>query len=172
MNRQIILIALMGCFAASAFAAPSWETDFKRAAKKADRKDRYMLLDFTGSDWCGWCIKLNKEVFDKSDFKDYARKNLILVEVDFPRMKKQKKSLEEQNADLALEYGIRGYPTIIILAPDGTLVAKTGYKRGGAEKYVEHLKKLIYKYENAPHEDSTAKDRKKGREDNREGSGR
>ena len=90
MKRQLILIALMGCFTASAFAGSSWETDFKRAAKKADRKDRYMLLDFTGSDWCGWCIKLNKEVFDKSDFKDYARKNLILVEVDFPRMKKQK----------------------------------------------------------------------------------
>ncbi len=172
MNRQLILIALMGCFTASAFAGSAWETDFKRAAKKADRKDRYMLLDFTGSDWCGWCIKLNNEVFNKPEFKDYARKNLILVEVDFPRKKKQKKSLEKQNADLALKYGIRGYPTIIILAPDGTFVAKTGYKRGGAEKYVAHLEKLIDKYENEPYEDSAAKDRKKGRDENREGSGK
>jgi len=131
-----------------------------------------MLLDFTGSDWCGWCIKLNNEVFNKSDFKDYARKNLILVEVDFPRKKKQKKTLENQNADLALKYGIRGYPTIIILAPDGTFVAKTGYKRGGAEKYVAHLEKLIDKYENEPYEDSDGEDRKKERYDNREGSGK
>lgn len=172
MNRQLILIALMGCFTASAFAAPAWETYFKRAAKKADRKDRYMLLDFTGSDWCGWCIKLNNEVFNKSEFKDYARKNLVLVEVDFPRKKKQKKSLEEQNADLALRYGVRGYPTIIILAPDGTFVAKTGYKRGGAEKYVAHLEKLIDKYENEPYEDGDDEDREKGRDYNREGSGK
>ena len=172
MNRQLILIALIGCFTASAFAAPSWETDFKRAAKKADRKDRYMLLDFTGSDWCGWCIKLDNEVFNKSEFKDYARKNLILVEVDFPRKKKQSKSLEKQNADLALRYGIRGYPSIIILAPDGTFVAKTGYKRGGAEKYVAHLEELIDKYETEPYEDSDDKDRKRERDDNREGSGK
>ena len=172
MNRQLILIALMGCFTASAFAAPVWETNFKRAAKKADRKDRYMLLDFTGSDWCIWCIKLDKEVFNKSDFKDYARKNLILVEVDFPRKKKQSKSLEEQNVDLARSYGVRGYPTVIILAPDGTFVAKTGYKRGGAEKYVAHLEKLIAKYEKGPYENGFDEDSENKKDDNREGSGR
>ncbi|MDP6450987.1 MAG: hypothetical protein QF773_09230, partial [Lentisphaeria bacterium] len=89
------------------------------------------------------------------------------------RKKKQSKSLGEQNADLALRYGIRGYPSIIILAPDGTFVAKTGYKRGGAEKYVAHLKKLIDKYENEPYKDDDEdEDRQKKRDDNREGSGK
>ena len=127
-----------------------------------------MLLDFTGSDWCIWCLKLNKEVFDKSDFKDYARKNLILVEVDFPRNKRQSRSLENQNADLASKYGIRGYPTIVILAPDGTLVAKTGYKRGGAEKYIAHLEKLIANYEKGPYKDGDDEDRKNERGGNRD----
>jgi len=102
-----------------------------------------MLLDFTGSDWCGWCIKLKKEVFTKAAFKKYADAELVLVELDFPRNKPQSQEIKEQNEALAKKYGIRGFPTIVLLSPEGELVGKTGYRRGGAEAYVKHLEELI-----------------------------
>ena len=73
----------------SAWAEPSWETDYKKAQDQAKAGNKLVLLDFTGSDWCGWCIKLDREVFSKPEFKDYATKNLVLVELDFPRAKAQ-----------------------------------------------------------------------------------
>src|SRR5213083_3508571 len=64
-----------------------WLTDLPKAQAKAKEEKKLVMLDFTGSDWCGWCIKLNKEVFSKPEFAEYAKKNLVLVEVDFPRHK-------------------------------------------------------------------------------------
>ena len=102
-----------------------------------------MLLDFTGSDWCGWCIRLKEEVFSKKSFQAYAKDKLVLVQVDFPRKKGQSKELKEQNRTLAEKYGIRGYPTIILLSPDGDFMQQTGYQAGGAEAYIKHLEGLI-----------------------------
>ena len=123
--------------------AKDWETDFKKASATAKKSGKYMLLDFTGSDWCGWCIKLDDEVFSKSSFKSYARGNLVRVMLDFPRNKRMSKKLISQNAELAKKYGVSGYPTVLILSPDGDLVGKTGYKKGGPKKYVEHLTAMI-----------------------------
>lgn len=127
----------------STHAASHWETDFEHAQKLASESGKYMLLDFTGSDWCGWCIRLKDEVFSKKSFLAYAKEKLVLVQVDFPRKKAQSKELKEQNQALASKYGIRGYPTIIILSPKGDFVQQTGYQAGGAEAYVEHLEELI-----------------------------
>lgn len=121
----------------------AWITDFDAAKAKAEADGKPMLVDFTGSDWCGWCIKLDKEVFSKEAFKDYAAKNLILVEIDFPRQKAQSDKLKAQNRALAEKYGVRGFPTILLLDADGEVIKKTGYRRGGAEKYVEHLKGIL-----------------------------
>jgi protein disulfide-isomerase len=129
--------------------AAEWETDFAKASTNASKAGLYMLLDFSGSDWCGWCVKLDKEVFSKPEFKAYAKTNLVCVLVDFPREKHQSKNLKEQNAALSKKYGIRGFPTIVILTPDGELVDQTGYREGGPAKYVEHLKGIIAKYEEA-----------------------
>ncbi|NQT92769.1 MAG: thioredoxin family protein [Lentisphaerae bacterium] len=126
-----------------AFAGAKWETDFEAASKKAKASNRYMLLDFSGSDWCGWCIRLDKEVFSKKDFKDYAKKNLVCVLVDFPRRKALRKRVAEQNKKLAAKYKVRGYPTVMILSPGGDTVAQTGYRKGGAKAYVKHLGELI-----------------------------
>jgi len=120
-----------------------WMTDFEAAKTKARAENKALLLDFTGSDWCGWCIKLKDEVFTQAAFKEYAAENLILVELDFPRNKPQSEALVLQNETLAEKYAIRGFPTILILSPDGELVEKTGYKKGGAENYVQHLKSII-----------------------------
>jgi len=127
----------------NATAAEGWETDFAAASKQAKADGKYMLLDFTGSDWCGWCIKLDREVFAKDEFKAFAKTDLVPVMLDFPRRKKLAPELAQQNRSLAAKYAVRGYPTILVLSPDGDLVQKTGYRRGGPEAYVTHLQQII-----------------------------
>jgi protein disulfide-isomerase len=139
-------LALVALAAANlAKAEDGWTTDYKKAVEQAKSEKKLVLLDFTGSDWCGWCMKLDKEVFKKTEFKNYAKQSLILVQLDFPHEKPQSKKVKEQNAALAAKYKIQGYPTIIILSPEGELVGQTGYQPGGAEKYVEHLKSIVAK---------------------------
>lgn len=120
-----------------------WETDFELAKKRAKEENKSLLIDFTGSDWCGWCIRLNKEVFSKPEFQEYAAKHLIMVELDFPRKKKLPDKLKEQNDKLQEEFKIEGFPTVILLNPRGREVARTGYEEGGPAKYVEHVKGLL-----------------------------
>ncbi len=141
-----ILIVIMVMLCCSKTEAKEWGTDFKKAAVVAKASDKYILLDFSGSDWCMWCMKLDKEVFSQNDFKNFVKDNLVCVLVDFPRAIKQTKKLKRQNKDLAQKYGVRGFPTIIILSPDGELVGKTGYEKGGARKYAQHLKEIIDEY--------------------------
>ena len=129
---------------AGAYASEGWETDFAKASAKAKAEGKYMLIDFSGSDWCGWCVKLDKEVFSKGTFKDYAKDNLVLVLADFPRDKsKQSEKLQKQNEALKNKYNVGGFPTVFILSPDGKLVNKTGYQPGGPEAYVTYIKKVI-----------------------------
>jgi len=121
-----------------------WNTDFERAKAKAKAEGKYMLVDFSGSDWCGWCVKLGKEVFSQNAFKAYAHENLVLMLVDFPRDKsKQSADEQKQNQALAEEFGIQGFPTVYILDPDGTPIDKTGYQAGGSGAYVEYIKTVI-----------------------------
>ncbi len=126
----------------SAFAGKMWETDFEKASANAKASNRYMLLNFSGSDWCGWCIKLDDEVFSKKDFKNYAKENLVCVLVDSPRSGLRKK-LEKQNNALKTKYNITGFPSVLILDPSGEEIFKTGYKKGGPEKYIEQLDVII-----------------------------
>jgi len=121
----------------------SWLTDFEAAKKKAVEKKLHILVDFSGSDWCGWCIRLEQEVFSKKEFKDYADKNLVLFLADFPRGKELPEKTVEQNRELAAKYGVQGFPTVLLLGADGKLLARTGYQEGGAEAYVKHLKELL-----------------------------
>ena len=137
-----LAIGLMGSVRAG---AGEWETDFAKASEQAKKESKHMLLDFSGSDWCGWCVKLDKEVFKKSEFKEYAKQNLVLVLLDFPHSKPQSKKLKDQNKELAPKYGVNGFPSVIVLSPEGELIGKTGYQPGGPEKYVEHLKAMIGK---------------------------
>ncbi len=136
----LALIVMLYC---SKSEAISWETDFEKALATAKTSGKYILLDFSGSDWCGWCIRLEKEVFSQNAFKDFAEENLVCVLVDFPRAKEQTDQLKQQNLDLARKYSVRGYPTIIILSSDGKPVGKTGYLQGGPWEYARHLKKII-----------------------------
>ena len=120
-----------------------WLTDFEKARERADNRDVPILVNFAGSDWCGWCIRLEKEAFSKQAFKAYAKDNLVLMLADFPRNKQQAPEVKKQNQRLARKYQIRGFPTVLLLNPNGRVIARTGYKAGGAEAYVEHLKSLV-----------------------------
>lgn len=143
MKRLTLLLSSLLATAAFAFAGSGWSDDFEAAKAQAKKENKVILLDFTGSDWCGWCIKLDKEVFSKKEFKDYAKDKLVLVEVDFPHDKRQSKKLKEQNEELAKTFGVRGYPSIILVDAEGKKLAATGYKEGGPASYVQHLKTLL-----------------------------
>ena len=146
MLRSIIcgVVAFAG-LSVLAGESKEWGTDYEAALRKAKEENKHVLLDFSGSDWCGWCIKLDEEVFSKKPFKDYAATDLVLVLVDFPRGKKQSDELKKQNEKLAEKYRIRGFPTVILLDSEGKLVGRTGYQQGGPEKYVKHLQELVGK---------------------------
>ncbi len=120
-----------------------WQTDFAAAQAKAKAENKLLLADFTGSDWCPWCQKLKAEVFDKKPFAVQAAKQFVLVQLDFPHEKELPAELKQQNDKLARQYGINTFPSILILHPNGGLIAHTGYREGGAEGYCEWLGDLL-----------------------------
>ncbi len=126
-----------------AVGAEGWLTDFEQARKQAAEKSRPILVNFSGSDWCGWCIRLDNEVLDQAEFKAYAKDNLVLFIADFPRQKKLPEQTERQNRALLERYGVRGFPTVLLVNAKGDVIGRTGYRPGGAQAYVEHIKALV-----------------------------
>ncbi len=118
-------------------SAGTWITDWEQAKKLSKATGRPILADFTGSDWCGWCIKLKKEVFSQPEFKKWSAKKVILLELDFPRNKTLPDALKKQNAMLQQKYQIRGYPTILFLDANEKVLARSGYLKGGAEAWIK-----------------------------------
>src|SRR5262249_3241150 len=104
--------------------------------------NKLILIDFTGSDWCPWCIKLKKEVFSQSEFVEYAEKNLVPVEVDFPRKKQLPAELKKANQALQQKYQIQGYPTVVVLDGSGKKLGELGYQPGGPKAFIAELEKL------------------------------
>lgn len=123
-----------------------WITDFENAKTVSKEKDVPILVNFSGSDWCRWCIILADEVFSEDAFKEFAKDNLVLFVADFPRQKEQLKEIKDQNRKLMEKYEIQGFPTVVLLNSKGKLLARTGYRDGGAEAYVEHLKELMKRF--------------------------
>ena len=145
-NLRLITILLMVVFSTCNIVfANDWLEDYQQAVKIASESDKMILMNFTGSDWCGWCIRLDKEVFSTATFKKYAEENLVLLKIDFPRRITQTNELRQQNADLQRTHNIRGYPTIVLLDKDEKVVAQTGYMKGGASNYVKNLERAIGK---------------------------
>ena len=100
MKTLLRSLAVLAATVSFAFGSEGWMTNWEEAKAKAKAENKPILINLTGSDWCGWCIKLDKEVFSKKEFKDYAKENLVLVELDFPQGKRQSKKLQEQNEKL------------------------------------------------------------------------
>ena len=125
------------------YGAGNWHTDFEAAKKMAEQEGKDLLVNFTGSDWCGWCIKLRKEAFDQEAFRKGAKDLFVLVELDFPRDRsKLSKETREQNEQLKNRFEIRGFPTILLCDAQGRPYARTGYQPGGGTNYVDHLASL------------------------------
>ena len=137
----ICLLAVLALLGVNA-AASEWLTDLPEAQARAKTEKKMVLLDFTGSDWCGWCIKLHNEVFSKPEFAEYAKKNLVLVEVDFPRKKKLSAEQKKANDALQQKYRIDGYPTIIVLNGEGKKIGELGYMPGGPKAFIAELEKV------------------------------
>jgi thiol-disulfide isomerase/thioredoxin len=118
----------------------SWGTDLPSALNQAQSENKLVLLDFTGSDWCPWCIKFDHDVLSTSEFASYAGNKLVLVKLDFPRHTEQDAALKQANRELYQEFNVNGYPTYILLNPSGKeLGRQVGYAEGGPSAFIAEL---------------------------------
>lgn len=120
-----------------------WLTDFNLAKTEAKESKKYIIINFSGSDWCGPCIRMHKEIFDSEDFSAYAKGNLVLVRADFPRLKKNQLTAEQlkKNNDLALKYNPEGdFPLTVLLDADGKVVKEwRGYQNVSPKDFVKQI---------------------------------
>jgi protein disulfide-isomerase len=151
-KKRIILIA----FVLSSFAVQAqelkWETNINKAISVSNKTKKPMLLFFTGSDWCGWCIRLQKEVLKTPEFAAWAKKNVVLVELDYPRKTPQSEVIKAQNAGLQEVFGIQGFPTIYFATakvkggkPSFTGIGSTGYVAGGPTAWLAEANDILKK---------------------------
>lgn len=125
-------------------AAAEWHADYDAAAKVAKAENKDLLVDFTGSDWCPPCMRLEQDVFSKPEFLASAKKDFVLVKLDFPRGEEAKKKVPhpERNEELRDKFEVTGYPTVLLLDSSGEVYGSTGYRPGSPAEYVEHLGEL------------------------------
>ena len=139
----LVAAAVSLVFASLTRAESHWLHDYNKAQEEAKTNHKLLFLNFTGSDWCGWCIKLDKDIFSQPQFKNYAHDNLVLVELDFPRRKSLPTEEKKQNMHLAQQYEVLGFPTIVVLNSSGQKVWQfDGYFPGGPEAFIAQLQKL------------------------------
>jgi len=133
----IIAVMLLGVARAG---AEGWVSDFGKAVEMAKTSNKNILMDFTGSDWCPWCIRMDKEVLDTKEFKDYAAKKLVLMLVDFPQSKQLPQKTQDQNNDLQKKYGAEGFPTFILVDKNGNVLGQqVGYLEGGPSAFIAKI---------------------------------
>lgn len=131
----------------------TWHTDMAKASELSMKEKKPLMLFFTGSDWCGWCIRLQNEVFKKEEFTKWAKENVILVELDYPRRTPQDQAVKQQNQQMQQIFQVRGYPTIWLVNPEKTddgkvnlsALGSTGYVAGGPEKWLEGANSILKK---------------------------
>jgi thioredoxin-related protein len=120
-----------------------WLTDLPKAQAQAKKENKLVLMDFNGSDWCPPCKALRKNVLSSEAFLEFARKNLVLVDVDFPRQKKQREEVRKANEALSDKFGISVFPTVIVLSSDGKELKRTeGYGGESTKTFIAELEKL------------------------------
>lgn len=126
------------------YSSEGWIQDLDTALKESEKTGKVVLADFTGSDWCGWCIKLDEEVFSQDDFKLWASKNVILCSIDSPR---DRTALGEEqfakNQQYTQKYKVQGFPTIALLNKDGIVLGKSGFVRGGPGPFIDAMNEIL-----------------------------
>ena len=131
--------------APSTTAEGLWLTDYATAQEISRRERKPLFLLFTGTDWCPWCVRLEKEALSAPEFAAWAKDNLVLLKLDFLQFSPQPQKLINQNSALRQKYNIEAFPTVLITTSDGEIIAQTGYQEGGGASYVAHLKTLLGK---------------------------
>lgn len=131
MFKNILYVTGLAAAVAPAFAALEWSTDLDAARTRAAAEGKSVLIDFTGSDWCGYCIQLKKNVFDTPEFEAFAKDKFLFVEIDVPQdVKRIGQELYNKNQQLCKQYKIAGFPTIMLMSPEGYVI---GGFVGGAD---------------------------------------
>ena len=166
-----ILITLLLVVAASTTQAQeglTWHTDLKKATEIAQQEQKPLFLFFTGSDWCGWCIRLQNEVFKTPEFMAWAKEKVVLVELDFPRRTPQSDAIKLQNNEMQQMFQVQGYPTVWLVKPtikDGKTnfeqLGKTGYVAGGPAAWLKGGNEILVKFVADPKPAPVKKEKKK-----------
>ena len=138
MNKIVpgLLLALLFSCAPRTGRAFEWRTDLPAAAADARQQLKVLLLNFSGSDWCGWCQRLDAEVFSTDAFRTYADAQLVPVLVDFPSQTQLPPDLQARNESLAMQFQISGFPALLLFSPAGELLVQLGYQPGGPDAYL------------------------------------
>ena len=131
-----------------------WHTNLNEAIEISNKEGKPLFLFFTGSDWCGWCIRLQTEVFKTPEFIAWAKEKVVLVELDFPRKTPQSDEIKKQNSELQQFFAVRGYPTVWFAKPglstDGKIsfeqLGSTGYVAGGPSVWIKGADEIISKF--------------------------
>jgi len=147
----ILLLVALGSFSAKAQESAEWHTDFNKAMAISNKTHKPLFMFFTGSDWCGWCMKLQKEVFKTPEFEKWAKDNVVLLELDFPKRTPQSDEIKQQNANLNSFFQVRGYPTVwvadVTKTDDGKIQfsarGSSGYVAGGPSAWLEGANKIL-----------------------------
>jgi thioredoxin-related protein len=140
--RRFLALPIALALAATVAQAADWSENYASAVAQAKKEHKMLLLDFTGSDWCIWCQRTDKEVFETQKFKDFADQKLILVRLDFPRSKEQSDAIKAQNTGLQEKYGIEGFPTLVVLnSSEKVVFSQMGYKDGGPDAFIAQFPK-------------------------------
>ncbi len=164
--QRYLYTALIGAilsFGTAHATIDGWTTDFEAAKKQAADENKNLILYFTGSDWCGYCIKLTKDVFSQDAFKNAVKDKFILVELDFPKkpenISKLSEALIAQNAALKNKYSLKErFPSVYLTDANGKPFARTGSLPIGPKTYVKHLDQLLAVRETSESAFTEAKD--------------
>lgn len=150
MRYLLTSILCLFMLTANAQSGLVWSNDVMTSVDVSIKDNKPLLLFFTGSDWCGWCKRLQAEVFEQPEFQKWAKANVVLVELDFPRRTALAPEIQQQNSELQQMFQVRGYPTIwfVNATKDGTNVnfgklGSTGYVAGGPNAWIASADQIL-----------------------------
>ncbi len=150
MKKIIIALFLLVGIVSMQAQELKWETNLEAATKVSMKTKKPLMLFFTGSDWCGWCIRLQKEVFTTPEFATWAKANVVLVELDFPRRTPQDEKIKMQNAEMQQLFQVQGYPTVWLVNPTKVKekfnldkLGSTGYVAGGPSAWIAAANQIL-----------------------------
>ncbi len=138
-----ISFVILFLLSSTAIFAQDWTTNFEEAKILASKKNQNIVLVFQGSDWCGPCIKLDREIWSTDIFKEFSKSHFVMLKADFPRKKANQLDSEQiqRNTLLAEKYNPSGYfPFVVVLNSDGKVLGETGYKKVTPTEYIAQLK--------------------------------